>query len=231
MKPMGNLAANAIFEGLRESAGIYGDDQALLHVGAVLLRTAEAWSAFEDFISRPHPATDKGKHKLEVEKKAKALWEKFTKEYDTAKEHLAQRHSEIDKIIDARLGIVTAKERPLEAMEIRTGLKSLSKDERVTRLQQAITNDDTSIMGAVFSNHAFISGFTEGQYKQYQRSAALKNAPEEMKLKSILNHANDLLESQFGRIQEGIQGVTNKSVNRLADAADKASERLSKAMQ
>ena len=115
-------------------------------------------------------------------------------------------------------------------MEIRTGLKGISKDERVTRLQQAITNDDTSIMGAVFSNHAFISGFTEGQYRQYRQSAALKNSPDEMKLKSILNHANDLLESQFGRIQEGIQGVTNKSVIRLADAADKASERLSKAL-
>jgi hypothetical protein len=230
MKPHGTLFASKVFEGLRESAGIYGDDQALLHLGAVLLRTSEAWSAFEDFIARPHPATDKGKHKLEVEKKAKALWEKFIKEYDTAKEHLAQRHGEIDKVIDARLGIVTAKERPLEAMEIRTGLKSLSKDERVARLQQAITNDDTSIMGAVFSNHAFISGFTEGQYKQYQRSAALKNAPEEMKLKSVLNHADELLQSQFGRIQEAIQGVTNKSVNRLADAADKASERLSKAL-
>ena len=230
MKPMGNLFASKVFEGLRESAGVYGDDQALLHLGAVLLRTAEAWSAFEDFIARPHPATDKGKHKLEVEKKAKALWEKFTKEYDTAKEHLAQRHSEIDKIIDARLGIVTAKERPLEAMEIRTGLKSLSKDERVTRLQQAIANNDDSIMGSVFASHSFISGFTEGQYRQYRQSAALKNAPEEMKLKAVLNHASELLDSQFGRIQEGIQGTTNKSINRLADAADKASERLSKAL-
>ena len=231
MRPMKNYFASKVFEGLRASAGVHGDDQALLHLGAVLLRTSEAWSAFEDFIARPHPATDKGKHKLEVEKKAKALWEKFIKEYDTAKEHLAQRHGEIDKVIDARLGIVTAKERPLEAMEIRTGLKSLSKDERVARLQQAITNNDDSIMGAVFSNHAFISGFTEGQYRQFRQSAALKNAPEEMKLKAVLNHASELLDSQFGRIQEAIQGVTNKSINRLADAADKASERLSKAMQ
>ena len=231
MRPMGNLAANAIFKGLRESAGIYGDDQALLHLGAVLLRTSEAWSTFKNFISRPHPATNKDKHKLKVEKKAKTLWKKFTKEYDTAKERLAQRHGEIDKIIDARLGIVTAKERPLEAMEIRTSLKGISRDERVARLQQAITNNDDSIMGAVFSNHAFISGFTEGQYRQYRSSAALKNAPEEMKLKAVLKHADELLQSQFGRIQEAIQGVTNKSVNRLADAADKASERLSKAMQ
>ena len=230
MKPMKNLAVNAIFKGLMESAGSYANDQAILHTGSVLKKTAEAWEAFEDFISTPHPATDKGKHKLEVEKKAKALWEKFIKEYDTAKEHLAQRHGEIDKVIDARLGIVTAKERPLEAMEIRTGLKSLSKDERVARLQQAITNNDDSIMGAVFSNHAFISGFTEGQYRQYRQAAALKNAPEEMKLKAVLKHADELLQSQFGRIQEAIQGVTNKSVNRLADAADKASERLSKAL-
>ena len=228
---MRNLAANAIFEGLRESAGIYGDDQALLHVGAVLLRTAEAWSAFEDFISRPHPATDKGKHKLEVEKKAKALWEKFIKEREEAQDRLALRFAEIEEKIEERLGVKHAKERPLEAMEIRTGLKSLSKDERVTRLQQAITNNDDSIMGAVFSNHAFISGFTEGQYRQFRQSAALKNAPEEMKLKAVLNHASELLDSQFGRIQEAIQGVTNKSINRLADAADKASERLSKAMQ
>ena len=231
MKPHGTLFASTVFEGLRESAGVYGDDQALLHLGAVLLKATEAWSAFEDFIARPHPSTDKGKHKLAVEAKAKALWEKFIKEYDTAKEHLAQRHGEIDKIVDARLGIVTAKERPLEAMEIRTSLKGISRDERVTRLQQAIANNDSSIMGAVFSNHAFISGFTEGQYRQYRQSAALKNAPEEMKLKSVLNHADELLQSQFGRIQEAIQGVTNKSVNRLADAADKASERLSKAMQ
>jgi len=52
-----------------------------------------------------------------------------------------------------------------------------------------------------------------------------------MKLKAVLNHAGELLSSQFGRIQEAIQGVTNKSINRLADAAYKASERLSKAMQ
>ena len=230
MKPHGTLFASTVFEGLRESAGVYGDDQALLHLGAVLLKATEAWSAFEDFIARPHPSTDKGKHKLAVEAKAKALWEKFTKEYDTAKERLAQRHGEIDKIIDARLGIVTAKERPLEAMEIRTSLKGISRDERVTRLQQAIANNDSSIMGAVFSNHAFISGFTEGQYRQYRQAAALKNAPEEMKLKAVLNHADELLQSQFGRIQEAIQGVTNKSINRLADAADKASERLSKAL-
>jgi len=230
MKPHGTLFASKVFEGLRESAGIYGDDQALLHLGAVLLKATEAWSAFEDFIARPHPATDKGKHKLEVEKKAKALWEKFIKEYDTAKEHLAQRHGEIDKVIDARLGIVTAKERPLEAMEIRTSLKGISRDERVTRLQQAIANNDSSIMGSVFASHAFISGFTEGQYRQYRQAAALKNAPEEMKLKAVLNHADELLQSQFGRIQEAIQGVTNKSINRLADAADKASERLSKAL-
>ena len=230
MKPMKNLAANAIFEGLRESAGVYGDDQALLHVGAVLLRTAEAWSAFEDFIARPHPATDKGKHKLEVEAKAKKLWEKFIKEREDAQDRLALRFAEIEEKIEERLGVKHAKERPLEAMEIRTGLKNLSKDERVTRLQQAITNNDDSIMGAVFSNHAFISGFTEGQYRQYRQAAALKNAPEEMKLKAVLNHADELLQSQFGRIQEAIQGVTNKSINRLADAADKASERLSKAL-
>ncbi len=231
MKPMGNLFASKVFEGLRESAGVYGDDQALLHVGAVLLRTAEAWSAFEDFIARPHPATDKGKHKLEVEAKAKKLWEKFIKEYGEAQDRLALRFAEIEEKIEERLGVKHAKERPLEAMEIRTGLKSLSKDERVARLQQAITNNDDSIMGAVFSNHAFISGFTEGQYRQYRQSAALKNAPEEMKLKAVLKHADELLQSQFGRIQEAIQGVTNKSINRLADAADKASERLSKAMQ
>ena len=47
MKPMGNLFASKVFEGLRESAGTYADDQALLHLGAVLLRTAEAWSAFK----------------------------------------------------------------------------------------------------------------------------------------------------------------------------------------
>lgn len=230
MKPMKNLAANAIFEGLRESAGIYGDDQALLHLGAVLLKVSEAWSAFEDFIARPHPATDKGKHKLEVEKKAKALWEKFIKEYGEAQDRLALRFAEIEEKIEERLGVKHAKERPLEAMEIRTSLKGISKDERVTRLQQAIANNDSSIMGAVFSNHAFISGFTEGQYRQYRQSAALKNAPEEMKLKAVLKHADELLQSQFGRIQEAIQGVTNKSVNRLADAADKASERLSKAL-
>ena len=231
MRPMKNLAANAIFEGLRASAGVYGDDQALLHLGAVLLRTAEAWSAFEDFISTPHPATDKGKHKLEVEKKAKALWEKFIREREDAQDRLALRFAEIEEKIEERLGVKHAKERPLEAMEIRTSLKGISRDERVTRLQQAIANNDSSIMGAVFSNHAFISGFTEGQYRQYRQSAALKNAPEEMKLKAVLNHASDLLDSQFGRIQEAIQGVTNKSINRLADAADKASERLSKAMQ
>jgi len=230
MKPMGNLFASKVFEGLRESAGVYGDDQALLHVGAVLLRTAEAWSAFEDFIARPHPATDKGKHKLEVEAKAKKLWEKFIKEYGEAQDRLALRFAEIETKIEERLGVKHAKERPLEAMEIRTGLKGISKDERVTRLQQAIANNDSSIMGAVFSNHAFISGFTEGQYRQYRQSAALKNAPEEMKLKAVLNHADELLQSQFGRIQEAIQGVTNKSVKRLADAADKASERLSKAL-
>ncbi|HQG22618.1 MAG TPA: hypothetical protein PLW90_00645 [Smithellaceae bacterium] len=230
MKPMGNLFASKVFEGLRESAGIYGDDQALLHLGAVLLRTAEAWSAFEDFIARPHPATDKGKHKLEVEAKAKKLWEKFIKEREEAQDRLALRYAEIETKIEERLGVKHAKERPLEAMEIRTSLKGISRDERVTRLQQAIANNDTSIMGAVFSNHAFISGFTEGQYRQYRQSAALKNAPEEMKLKAVLNHADELLSSQFGRIQEGIQGVTNKSVNRLADAADKASERLSKAL-
>ena len=231
MKPMGNLFVNKVFEGLRESAGIYGDDQALLHLGAVLLKTAEAWSAFEDFVSRPHPATEKGKHKLEVEAKARKLWEKFIKEHGEAQDRLALRFAEIETKIEERLGVKHAKERPLEAMEIRTGLKGISKDERVTRLQQAITNDDTSIMGAVFSNHAFISGFTEGQYRQYRQAAALKNAPEEMKLKAVLNHADELLQSQFGRIQEAIQGVTNKSINRLADAADKASERLSKAMQ
>jgi len=230
MKPMGNLFASKVFEGLRESAGVYGDDQALLHLGAVLLRTAEAWSAFEDFIARPHPATDKGKHKLEVEKKAKKLWEKFIKEREEAQDRLALRYAEIEEKIEERLGVKQAKERPLEAMEIRAGLKGISKDERVTRLQQAIANNDTSIMGAVFSNHAFISGFTEGQYRQYRQRAALKNAPEEMKLKAVLNHADELLSSQFGRIQEGIQGVTNKSINRLADAADKASERLSKAL-
>ena len=231
MRPMGNYFASKVFEGLRASAGAYGDDQALLHLGAVLLRTSEAWSAFEDFIARPHPATDKGKHKLEVEKKAKALWEKFIKEREEAQDRLALRFAEIEEKIEERLGVKHAKERPLEAMELRAGLKGISRDERVTRLQQAITNNDDSIMGAVFSNHAFISGFTEGQYRQFRQSAALKNAPEEMKLKAVLNHASELLDSQFGRIQEAIQGVTNKSINRLADAADKASERLSKAMQ
>ena len=34
MKPMGNLFASKVFEGLRESAGTYADDQALLHLGA-----------------------------------------------------------------------------------------------------------------------------------------------------------------------------------------------------
>ena len=62
MKPMGNLAANAIFDGLRGSAGKYGDDQALLQLGAVLLRTSEACAAFDGLSSTPHPATDKGKY-------------------------------------------------------------------------------------------------------------------------------------------------------------------------
>ena len=127
MKPMGNLAVNAIFKGLMESAGIYGDDQALLHLGAVLLRTAEAWEAFEDFISRPHPATDKGKHKLEVEAKAKKLWEKFIKEREEAQDRLALRYAEIETKIEERLGVKHAKERPLEAMEIRTSLRHFKR--------------------------------------------------------------------------------------------------------
>jgi hypothetical protein len=231
MKPMKSASAKTIFEELKRSAGSFGEkDQALLHCESALMRTGRIYEAFDEFVRTPNPKSSATDHRMAVEKKAGELWKKCEAELMSAKDHLKQRDIEMNHVIDALLGIVDANEKPFQATEVRQALKAMSKQERLACLHTAIEGNDTTVMGSVFSGHSFLSGLTQGQHRQYRQSAALKNAQSEMKLKGILKHADELCDMQLNRIAANVQGLTSKSINRLAEQADAASDKLKKAM-
>ena len=230
LKPMKKIATTALSEALRQSAGAFQNDQSLLHATAVLLRSGEAWAAYETFISTPHPSVDKAGHKMKVEQQAKKLFDTFRTEFEKAKIHLRDRYNEVEKLISTELGVQLAKDNLLSAVEIRQGIKAMEKNDRLARIKNAIDRNDLTITGAIFSAPAFLSGLTDGMASQLYKQAAIKNCGELVQLKNVILQTNELLDSQFSRIKSGVQDVTGRSVSRLAAKSDQAVENLQKAI-
>lgn len=218
---------------IKDAAGNLGNaEPAILGALSAQRQMADAVAALERIRQTRNPADTAHNHLKKANDAYKTMLTTAANRHDMARASVQSRLAQVETQINETLGLHESR----DAAEIRTALRSMSKEDRSKAVEAAIQNKDGAILAAVFNSRELVTGIPENQRNSFRRRAEEMHAPELLKLRVGLEKAGQLVSDAFDNLAEmesqvGAVGTAKSELERQVEAADNAWLAFNQAMQ
>lgn len=218
---------------IKEAAGNLGSSEpAILSALSVQRQMAEAAAALERIRQTRNPADTAHNHLKKAADAYKTMLSTAANRHDMARASVKARLAQVESQIAETLGLHESR----DAAEIRTALRSMSKEDRSKAVEAAIQAKDGAILAAVFNSRELVTGIPETQRNSFRRRAEELHASDLLKLRVGLEQAGKLVSDAFDNLadmenQVGAVGPAKSELERQIEAADNAWLAFNQAIQ
>lgn len=188
------LKAQAAWEStIVKKAGDLAGDSALVSAINQHAHLIKGWQALDQVRTSRDPSITPATHLKLIKSKTESLVNSQAESCTATSNRLKARKAEIQNEINERLGLKSRE----NAQEVRSVIRSMSAKERGEAIRQAIENQDTEVLSAVFNGSSLLTGLTKEQISTYKTMAETRLAPDLLGLRDALDYSEKMLSDAF----------------------------------